>query len=86
MTANASDPAGLKKVLATEASFLAKLTAQAPADIEPAVARLGSLLNQAKVALANPSKPDLTKLQSLATNLPKDAQELESWAATHCNA
>jgi hypothetical protein len=84
LTANAGDPAGLKKVLATEAAFLAKLKAQAPAEIHPAVADLATLLNQAKAALANPSKPDLAKLQALATNLPKDAQKLETWAETHC--
>jgi hypothetical protein len=84
LTANASDPAGLKKVLGTEAAFLARLKAQAPAEIQPAVADLAMLLKQAKAALVNPSKPDLVKLQALATTLPQDAQKLETWAATHC--
>ena len=86
LTADASDPAGLKKVLDTEAAFLAKLNAQAPAEIHPAVADLATALNQAKAALDNPSKPDVAKLQALATKLPQDAQKLETWAATHCGA
>jgi hypothetical protein len=86
LTDKASDPAGLKKVLGTAAAYLATLKAQAPAEIEPAVADLATLLNHAKAALANPSKPDLDKLQALATALPQDAQKLETWAETHCHA
>jgi hypothetical protein len=86
LTDKASDPAGLKKVLGAAAAYLATLKAQAPAEIEPAVADLATLLNHAKAALANPSKPDLDKLQALATALPQDAQKLETWAETHCHA
>ena len=84
LTAQASDPAGLRKVLGTEAAFLARLKAQAPAEIEPAVAHLATLLNEAKTALTDPSKPDLAKLQALATTLPQDTQKLETWATSHC--
>ena len=84
LTAKASDPAGLKALLGTEGAYLARLKSQAPAELQSVFADLGTLLTQARQALANPQKPDVTKLQALATRLPADETKLEAYAKTHC--
>lgn len=86
LTAAASDPATLKKLLGTEGATLARLKSQAPAELKSVFADLGTLLTQAQQALVNPQKPDVTKLQALATRLPADETKLQAYAKTHCAA
>jgi hypothetical protein len=84
LMAKANDPAALKKLLSADAAFLKRLKADAPASVQPELADLGGLLQQARTALANPLKPDLTKLQALATKLPAELARLRNYAASHC--
>lgn len=79
-----SDPSKLKSAVAVEISYFQDLKNSAPAEIQPPIADLISVLGEVRTALENPSSANASALENLAKKVPADSEKLGQYAASHC--
>jgi hypothetical protein len=86
LLAKANDPAALKQALQSDGQLLTNLKNEAPTALAPVMASLSNLFHSAQQALSNPNKPDLQKLAVLATQVPAQAQKIQTWVQQNCKS
>lgn len=79
-----SDPSNLSKVIDQQIAAFKDLKDGAPAKVSAAIDDLIQVLNSAKAAFADPSHPDVSKLQGLSQKLPADSETIASYVASNC--
>jgi hypothetical protein len=84
-TGNAGDFNALKTALGQAVAKFQDLDSSAPAQVKPAIDDIIGGLQGAQQAVSDPSNPDVSKLQALATKLPADANTLATYIASNCH-
>lgn len=83
-TGATGDFTALKAAIDAEVAAYQELANGAPAEVKPSIDDIVTVLQQAQHALADPTHPDVTGLQTLATKLPNDLTALANYLGTKC--
>jgi hypothetical protein len=84
-TASGGDLSAVKDVISQEVAAFQDLGNGAPADVKPTIDDIVTSLQAAESALADPTHPDLAKLQALSTKVPADVTKLTTYVTSNCS-